>query len=113
MKNPNIIRKLTSRKFLVTAVSVLAGTAIAIFGHESEVSAIAGAAMVILPAVIYCIMEGRIDTASVRTIGNAAANAAEELGAPEAAERIEEVTELVEILAECDGDSTNETETDE
>lgn len=108
MNKHELIRKLTSRKFIISAISTLAGILIALIGHEHEVAAIAGALMSIVPAVVYCIMEGKIDAASVKAIGDAAAKAAEELGAESTAKHIEAVTDVAEIVA---GDPDGETVT--
>ena len=99
MNKHELIRKLTSRKFIISAISALAGIVIAIIGHDHEIATVAGALMSIVPAAVYCIMEGKIDAASVKAIGDAAAQAAEELGATEAAEHIEAVAEVAEIVA--------------
>lgn len=106
MNKHELIRKLTSRKFIISALSALAGILIALVGHEQEITAAAGALMCIVPAVVYCIMEGRIDAASVKAIGDAAAKAAEDLGAVTAAKHIEAVTDVAEIVAgDPDGES--------
>lgn len=53
-------------------------------------------------------MEGKIDAASVKAIGDAAAKAAEDLGAESTAKHIEAVTDVAEIVA---GDPDGETVT--
>lgn len=58
-------RKLSSRKFWVTAASMAVGI-LSIFGlPESMAAEVSGAIMVIGPAVIYIITEGKIDTQGV------------------------------------------------
>jgi len=102
MNKQDLIRKLTSRKFIISAISALAGIVTIIFGHGQEVNVIAGALMTIVPALVYCIMEGKIDAASVKAIGEAASDAAEQLGADKAADYIDTITDVAEILTEDD-----------
>ena len=78
MKN-NLIKKLTSRKFIVTAITAIAGIVTMIIGNNAAVQTIAGAAMTIIPTVVYCLMEGVIDAKSVQTITKTTADAAEKL----------------------------------
>ncbi len=53
----SIIEKLTSRKFIVTAITAIAGIVTMIIGENEAVQIIAGAAMTIVPTIVYCIME--------------------------------------------------------
>lgn len=80
MKN-NIIQKLTSRKFIVTAITAIAGVITLVVGESEVVQTIAGALMTIVPTVVYCLMEGFIDAKSVKTITDATVDIAEALGA--------------------------------
>ena len=97
----NILEKLTSRKFIVTAITAIAGIITAIIGENETVQIIVGAAMTIIPTIVYCIMEGVIDAKSVKTIADATADAAEKLGAGEKiVDTIEQAGEIVEILTE-------------
>lgn len=92
----NVLEKLTSRKFIVTAITAIAGLITLIIGENEIVQTIAGAAMTIVPTIIYCIMEGVIDAKSVKTITDATVEAAEKLGANETVvEVIEQVGELI------------------
>ena len=53
--------KLTSRKFWVTLISLVAGIA-QLFGAEGElVDLLSGAALALFPTVAYVITEGKID----------------------------------------------------
>lgn len=79
----NVLEKLTSRKFIVTVITAIAGIITAIIGENETVQIIVGAAMTIIPTIVYCIMEGVIDAKSVKTIADATADAAEKLGADE------------------------------
>lgn len=98
MDKHDIIRKLTSRKFIISAITALAGLTTLFIGHGEEVNTIAGALMTIVPTLVYCIVEGRVDAASVNTIGTAASNAADQLGATEAADKIDEITDVAETI---------------
>ena len=97
----NILEKLTSRKFIVTAITAIAGIITLIIGENEVVQIIAGAAMTIVPTIIYCIMEGVIDANSVKTITDATADAAEKLGADKkVVDAIEQAGEIGEILTD-------------
>ena len=75
------LKKLTSRKFLLSIISMAAGLAALCGADEAIVSVVAGALMTVLPAVVYCITEGRIDAASAKAIQGAVVDAADALGA--------------------------------
>lgn len=99
MKKEDLIRKLTSRKFIVAAISLIVGVLTIIFGKNEGVEVIAGAAMVVIPAIVYCIMEGKVDAASVKQITQATADAAEKLGAgKDTTDQIKQIGEAVEDL---------------
>lgn len=100
-----IIEKLTSRKFIVTAITAIAGIVTMIIGENELVQIIAGAAMTIVPTVVYCIMEGTIDAKSVQTIVDATADAAEKLGA---SETVVDIIESAGGIGEVLTDNTNE-----
>ena len=97
----NILEKLTSRKFIVTVITAIAGIITAIFGENETVQIIAGAAMTIIPTIVYCITEGVLDSKSVKTIADATVDAAEKLGADEkVVDTIEKAGEIGEILTD-------------
>lgn len=106
----NTLKKFTSRKFIVSMISAVAGLVTMIFGHGEAVQAVAGALMVIVPTIVYCIMEGKIDVAQAKTITDAAVEAAEKLGQDEVADKIEQAGEIVETVLDGLADVT-ETET--
>ncbi len=83
MKKELLLQKLTSRKFIISALSAIAGICALIFGESHAISTVMGAMMVIVPSVVYCIMEGRVDAESAKNIGSAITNAAQKLGADE------------------------------
>lgn len=79
----NIIRKLTSRKFIITLITAITGIITLFIGENEVVQILAGAAMAIVPTVVYCVMEGVIDAESIGVITDVTADAAEKLGADE------------------------------
>ena len=83
MKQNQFIQKLTSRKFLISALAAITGICALIFGENETVQIIMGALMVILPTVIYCVIEGKIDASSVAAVSTAITDAAKQLGANE------------------------------
>ena len=91
----NIFEKLTSRKFIVTLITAIAGIITAIIGENETVQIIVGAAMTIIPTIVYCITEGVLDAKSVKTIVDATAEAAEKLSAKENTEEKVVVTKPV------------------
>ncbi len=96
-----VIEKLTSRKFIVTVLTAIAGIITAIIGENETVQIIVGAAMTIIPTIVYCITEGVLDAKSVKTIAEATADAAEKLGAKDkVVDTIEQAGEIVESLTE-------------
>ena len=97
-----IVEKLTSRKFIVTVLTAIAGIITAIIGENETVQIIVGAAMTIIPTIVYCITEGVLDAKSVKTIAEATADAAEKLGANDTVvDTIEQVGEVVETITEA------------
>lgn len=97
----SIIEKLTSRKFIVTVLTAIAGIITAIIGENETVTILVGAAMTIVPTIVYCIMEGVIDAKSVKTIAEATADAAEKLGANDTVvDTIEQAGEIAESFME-------------
>ena len=77
------MKKLTSRKFIVTLIAAIAGIVTMFVGESEVVQTIAGAAMALVPTVVYCLIEGVIDAKSVKTITDATVDIAEALGADE------------------------------
>ena len=99
----NFIKKLTSRKFIVTAISAIAGIITMIVGDNAVVDIIASALMVVIPTIVYCVTEGVIDAKSIKTIADTVVDTAEKLGADEkVVDALERVGEIGEILIETD-----------
>ena len=97
MKKEDFIRKITSRKFIIACIAMIFGIITLLVGKNDTVETIGAAAMTIIPAVVYCIMEGKVDAASVKQITDAAAEASEKLGAKE------EVTETIQQIGGAAG----------
>ncbi len=91
------IQKLTSRKFILSLIAAVVGILTLVFGENKTLQIIAGAAMTIIPTVVYCISEGKIDAESVKQITGAVSDAAEKLGAEET------VSEAIESLGAVGG----------
>ena len=99
-----LIKKLTSRKFIVTVITAITGIITMIVGENEVVQIISGAAMTIVPTIVYCITEGVIDARSIKTITDATTEAAEKLGASEeVVDTIEQIGEAGEILVDNEG----------
>ncbi len=62
--------KLTSRKFWITLVSVIAGIAQLLGADGNLVSTVSGAILAAVPAVIYVITEGKIDAEGVKKLAS-------------------------------------------
>ncbi len=71
MTKDQIIKKLTSRKFIVAVISIISGICLLLGADCDTVSVISGGAMIILPSVAYCIAEGKIDAENVKAISSA------------------------------------------
>ena len=97
----NFIKKITSRKFIVTAISAIAGVITLFVGNNAVVETIASALMIVVPTIVYCITEGVLDKESIKTITEVAVDTAEKLGVPEEkVEVIEKIGAIGEVLTE-------------
>lgn len=97
------MRKFGSRKFIVSLITAAAGIVTLFLGDNEIIKVIVGAAMTIIPSVVYCVMEGVVDAKSVKTIKDATVEAAEKLGANDATvDVIEQVGTVVETLVDTD-----------
>lgn len=98
-----VLEKLTSRKFIVTVITAITGIITMIIGENEIVQIVAGAAMTVIPTVVYCIIEGVLDAKSVKLIVDVTKDVAEKLGASEdAIDVIETIGDIGEVLAEED-----------
>ena len=62
----NIIRKITSRKFILALAGIFTGIAMALGVDSSEITTVAGAVTALASAVTYIIVEGRLDAEAVK-----------------------------------------------
>lgn len=69
-------KKLKSRKFWVAALSILVGILGLLGAEESLLQLLSSAGLILVPAVVYIVTEGRIDAAAVQTVDLAALAAA-------------------------------------
>ena len=63
----NIKEKLTSRKFWISFIAVVSGVA-QLFGADDTVTTLIGAALMLIPSVIYVITEGKLDAAKLSDV---------------------------------------------
>lgn len=61
-----IIQKLTSRKLWMALAGVATGIAMALGADSTDVSTIAGAVTVLISAVTYIVVEGKVDAEGVK-----------------------------------------------
>ena len=66
------IKKLTSRKFIVSAAGIISGIALVISGNETE-----GVAAIIASVIGYLVAEGYIDAKAVKATAEAVGNTVE------------------------------------
>jgi len=60
--------KLTSRKFWVAVISIIVGI-LGVFGaDDSLIQLVSSIGLILIPAIIYIITEGKIDAVALRTI---------------------------------------------
>ena len=98
-----IIEKLTSRKFIVTAITTITGVITLIIGENEIVNTVASALMVLVPTVVYCITEGVIDAKSVKIITDTVVDTAEKLGADDKTiEVIDKIGDIGETILSSD-----------
>lgn len=62
-----ILRKLASRKLWMAIAGVATGVAMALGAEGSDVSTIAGAVTTLISAVVYIVVEGKVDAEGVKT----------------------------------------------
>ena len=101
-----ILEKLTSRKFIVTIITAIAGIITLFVGENEVVQIIASALMVVIPTVVYCITEGVIDSKSVQTITDTVADTAEKLGVSE--DKVEVIEQLGDVVESIVDEATEE-----
>ena len=71
MNKETLIKKLTSRKFIVSVISLISGIAL-LFGADTDtVDTISAALLILLPSLIYCVTEGKIDASAIKSLNDA------------------------------------------
>jgi len=73
----NIIRKITSRKFILALAGIFTGIAMALGVDSSDISTVAGAVTAIASAVTYIVVEGKVDSEAVKKSVEATQDAVE------------------------------------
>ena len=74
-----LLRKFTSRKVILSVISLLTGVGTLFFEGNSDFSFIASLLLIGVPSVVYCIVEGKIDKENVKGIIDKIAQASEEI----------------------------------
>ena len=98
------MKKFASRKFLLALIGDIMGVVTMVVG-QTVATTIIGALAVIVINVVYCIVEGKIDAASVSKIADSAEVIADALGASDAVvDTIDEVGDAIEELVGNGGD---------
>ena len=110
MENHPILSKFTSRKFIAALFSLLTGVLIMAFGHAQEINVIMGALAVIVPSVVYCVVEGRLDAKKMKESLEAAAEAAEQLKLEQVGEIIRGTGAIADALGDDDEAEAEEDE---
>jgi len=64
----NIIQKLSSRKLWMALAGVATGVAMALGANTTEIGTITGAVTVLISAVTYIIVEGKVDAEGVKNV---------------------------------------------
>ena len=73
----NIIRKITSRKFILALAGIFTGIAMALGVDSTEITTVAGGVTALASAVAYIIVEGKVDAEAVKNAVESAQEAVE------------------------------------
>ncbi|GEM_PF-1002654 len=63
-----MLSKLTSRKFWVAIVSIIVGVLGVLGADDSLIQMVSSVGLILIPAIVYIITEGRIDAAALNQI---------------------------------------------
>ena len=66
----NLITKFTSRKFLTALAAELTGIVTMILGANNPVAVIIGGIITAAATIVYCIVEGKLDSTSLKSLTN-------------------------------------------
>ena len=75
-----LLKKLKSRKLWLAIAGVATGIAVAFGADAGEISTVAGAVLSVVSAIVYIVIEGKIDAEGVKNAIVAVENAAELFG---------------------------------
>lgn len=74
MTKKELISKLTSRKFIISVISIISGLLL-LFGFDCNTTeTISSVLMIILPTVAYCISEGKVDLEKIKSVSSSVNN---------------------------------------
>lgn len=104
------LSRLTSRKFILAALTTIAGILTLIFGKNETIEIVMGGLATVLPPLVYCLVEGAVDKERAKTIVTGIQDTAKELGSTEA---VDTILEGVEDMAESILDDESEAFGDE
>ncbi len=79
----NFLKKITGRKFMVSIISLITGILLILMGENDTAQTLSAACMVVLPSVVYCITEGKLDLKSLENLGNTIETIQKTLGGEE------------------------------
>ena len=71
MNKETIIKKLTSRKFIVSLIALISGIALLCGADGDTVETVSAALMILVPSLIYCITEGKLDIEALKNLKDA------------------------------------------
>lgn len=106
----SFIPKLTSRKFILAALTTIAGILTLIFGQNETIEIIFCGLAAVLPPLVYCLVEGSVDKERAKTVINGIQDTAKKLGSTEA---VDTILYGVEDMAESILDDESEASDDE
>ena len=103
----DFIKKLTSRKFILAAIGIASGFTLQFVGSGNMWQEIIGSAVAVVCALVYMIVEGKIDAESVKSVSENTVNILKHAKASkdviDTAEKIGDIAE--EMADKMDGDN--------
>lgn len=103
----DFIKKFTSRKFILAAVGIASGFALQFVGSGNMWEEIIGSAIAVICALVYMIVEGKIDADSVKSVSDNTVNILKHAKASKnVVETVEKIGDIAEEMADkMDGDN--------
>ena len=71
MNKETIIKKLTSRKFIISLIALISGIALLCGADGDTVETVSAALMILVPTFVYCITEGKLDAEALKGFNDA------------------------------------------